>query len=337
MNKPILAFLLLLMAFGCFSQQLHQPFGADGPSDGVVPNNGYAWGPSYVPWDQAKMVYCLHDKNTGKPIANTAYNLSVYTTRTSGYHTHETEFTARPGPVFLDPTFGVTGVDGCGQMFQVQFDGFAGWVTFCASTVSGAGNTCINNFLWNGRQSAPGSNLIVTFQPYPTNTLVNKPESFHIDSRHKSGGFSRYMGRQYIPTYNQMSLNYRSYAIAYGITDTAEMTRCSLPYGGGSDNDGPDFAPNPAYGGNFSTRITEFHAEGDACDFGNPGYPAGSQYQQLGVFLVAAGHDATCTVGKYSPEGELQSDPIAFWLAKDKMHFTCAPTIAGIKPPGGRR
>ncbi len=335
--KQTVCLFFLLASVLCFGQQLHQPFGPDGPSDGIRPNNNYPWGPSYVPWDQIKMQYCLHDKNTGKPISNAPYNLSASTTRTSGYHTHETEFTARPGPVFLDPTFGVTGADGCGQVFQVQLDGFSGWNTFCAETISHAGDTCINNFLWNGRPATPGSPLIVTFQPYPTNTLVNKPESFHIDDRHKSGGFSRYLARQYNDTFYSLSLNYRSYAIAYGITDTAEISRCSLPYGGVADNDGPAFSPNPAFGGNWATRITENHAEGNACDVVNPGYQAPSGYQQLGVFMIAAAHDALCLEGKYSPDGQSLEDPVAYWLTKDKVHFVCAPTIPGIRPPFGRR
>ncbi len=341
--------LILALVSVCASQQLGQPFGPEGAADGANPNNNYPWGPSYVPWDQPRMQYCIRELASGKPIPYAPYNLSAYTVRTSGFHTHETEFTARPGPHFIDPTFGWTNADGCSQVFQVDLDRIAGWVGFCAESVGGKAKYCVNNFLWNGRANAPGSHFIAKFQPYPINTLVNKPGNLHNDDRHLSGGFSRYLGANYIPAFVDLSNRYRSATVGYALSDNggqladrADISRCSLPYGGLSDNDGPNFAPNPAFGGNWVTRPDEEHVEGEACDIVNPSYQ-NSQYPQLGILLLQAAHQSTCIEGAYSPSGIHLNDPdsgtnqVDYWLAQDKIHIVCGPRIPAITPPPGRR
>jgi hypothetical protein len=172
--------------------------------------------------------------------------------------------------------------------------------------------------------------------------MVNASESNHIDDRHKSGGFSRYLGRSYIVPFQTLSSNYRTYSNLDGQIDRADISRCSLPYGGISDNDGPAFAPNPATGGNWAARVMETHEGGDACDIGNPvfGLPVSSI---LGFDLIKAAHDGGCVVGADTPDGlnienaGLNPTREGWWLQRDKIHFKCDPHIAAILPPRGRR
>src|SRR5216684_6697365 len=109
-HKNALCLAMVCLSAGlCFGQ-----FNPWVPTDNVMPNNGCDNDPQtyprwFYPDDVITLQYCnrfLGNDNQWHPMPYTPYFLSSYTTRTSGYHTHETFTNHRNGPGFLGNGYG---------------------------------------------------------------------------------------------------------------------------------------------------------------------------------------------------------------------------------------
>lgn len=321
------------LAFAQFGNGTFQPY------DGIVPSNGCPSGPSYFPWDYPYMQYNAHLNDAQHtPIRFAPYFIDPpQTWNGSGGHSHETQYTQRPGPVLLDATSGFTDASGNSAVFEVQLDGFSGWNTFSAHLVGGLAYTCVNNFL--RYTTANPQRISRPLIPYPDNGFINQPQVLDYDNRHTGPAgpvYSRYMGEDYVTSLVSASTDYRSATLAGGAVDRARVTRCSLPYGGISDNDGGGLTPSPAFGGNWTARPFEQHLDGRECDLVNPSY--GLPSSPNGALLLIALHGHTCNEGRYTPEGSYLpgGQPTDYWLGQDKIHVSCAPVGTTTKPPAHR-
>jgi hypothetical protein len=219
----------------------------------------------------------------------------------------------------LGPATGNVAANGCITIF-VQLPAVAGWYTFTGST-PGIGTKGENIYAkyYTTRHFGP-KHANANLEAYPDNPAVNTPQGIQVDTRHLSGGFSRYIDENTYNNFVGMSVWYAAATINDGIQDKLDIRRCSLPDGGIADNDRPQFAPGVTVGFEWKARIFEEHARGTECDVMNPSTASITN----AVLAIQAMQMNSCVVGRYDPDGNYQADPINYWLGQDKFHVTCA-------------
>ncbi len=311
--------------------------------------------------------------NAGVGIPSQPYRATVKQYAGLGFHSHETAngccAITRPPVAFLSGETGFT--DSNGYMnTSVEFNGYAGWYTFCHQVLSTTGailsEKCVNN---NTRYSTSTLGYQIWLERYsggltPGANDTNQPQTLHWDRRHvcanqvipgaycppttlNSDGYTnRWVTHDVHLRLLGMSSYYRSLTSEQGIFDLADITRASLPDGGVYDNDVAGVAPGNGLPANanttsadWNTRVFEEHSRGVEADIV---VPVGAARQDA---LFDAITTAGCYIGLFTPEGVKISNAVSqsiqitetenYWRQQGDLHASCKPGQS--LRSGGRR
>lgn len=286
-----------------------------------------------MPADLIVVTYCtfiVDDAGIYHYLPSVPFILTMKVDAASGWHGHGAGTTDRPLPWNMFPAIGLTGADGCVHM-PVKFPGHAGWYTLMFQS-PGLLPRGVNNYTqYYDIDRQTGNEMLLT--PYYYVEDVNKPYSFHTDTRHSDtgeGGSTARWVRAYLrDRIRSASVDYKLRSSSQANhPDLLDITRCSLPHGGIADNEYPNAAPSPGSIFNWVTRAGEEHATGAECDIVNPG-PVSMANAVLAIQSVQQSYGQ---LGTHDPDGNKLTDIYNYWLGKDIWHVTWSSAIVRPGP-----